>query len=185
MRTMHTIMNTERGGVLWKISESVSKDFPSIDPQDVFSSLYERLYTLERASLDVRDPGVQAWLREEAQRIAWTIRTEQLRLTSQYEYRVSDVARIMETVFCREDWPSGFTPADARNEWDHLAPLEVRMDVCAAFLALDEELREVLIARYYDQQVPEAGTREAGRLRHSLNVLTNFMNSWKKASGGL
>lgn len=167
-------MLDEKGVILWKISEAVARDFPDVDPHDVFSSLYERLWTLEQASLTVKDAGAQHWLREEAQNIAWTIRVEQLKLTPQYSYRVPDVAKIMETVFDRTDWPSGYTPADARNEFDRLAPLEVRMDASEAFRRLDENLREVLILRYYDRVVPEES--ETSRLRHALNVLTGLMN---------
>lgn len=183
MNTPKVMIMDEKGVILWKISEAVSRDFPDIDPHDVFSSLYERLWTLEGASLKVTDPGVRNWLREEAEFIAWTIRVEQLKLTPQYSYRVPDVSKIMETVFDRTDWPSGFTPTDARNEFDRLAPLEVRMDASEAFRRLDSDLREILILRYYDRQVPEAGTHEAGRLRHSLNILTGLMNEYRSSRG--
>lgn len=183
MNTSKVMIMDEKGVILWKISEAVSRDFPDIDPHDVFSSLYERLWTLEGASLKVTDPGVRHWLREEAEHIAWTIRTEQLRFSVQYSYRVPDVSKIMETVFDRTDWPSGYTPADSRNEFDRLAPLEVRMDASEAFRNLDPDLREILILRYYDRQVPEAGSREASRLRHSLNVLTDLMNNYRSSRG--
>ena len=165
--------------LLWYISEEVSEGYPDIDPQDVFSSVYVLLYELRLSVLEPGDPGTSRMLRDAAKAAAWNMRAEQLRLTSQYTYRVRDVSEIMETVFDREDWPAGFTPPDAMaGERDRMAPLEVRMDAWYGYKQLPPELRDILISRFYDKVVP-VSSQEENALNYALTRLTEEMNRFR------
>lgn len=164
------------------ISERTAESYPNSDPEDLFSALCGLLLTLEWAILEELDPdgpGMTEFLFEEAAKLAWETRKEQLRLTSQYFYRVPDVQEIMETVFDRTDWPSGFTPKDAKDgERDRMAALEVRMDCLDAYKGLTEGLREALILRYHDKIIPERGSTAERQLRYALKAMTDRMNSY-------
>lgn len=169
-------------GAVRRVSETVSQDFPNVDTEDVFCAVCEKLITVGMPpSLAPYDPGAREYIRELCEKAAWNIRKEQLSFTSQYYYREPDVAEIMETVFDRTDWPSGFTPTDARSgERDRLASLEVRMDACYGYRALPESLREALITRYYDKVMPEL-EGEKRMLSYAITALTRNMNDLLEA----
>lgn len=164
--------------MLWRISEDVSAQYSDIDPSDLFSSAYEQL-CVDKGTFGDPPAGMGEYMEDVCRAIARNIRAEQLRVTSQYTYRVQDVSEIMETVFDREDWPSGYTPGDANTfERDRMAPLEVRMDCCYGYQQLPEGLREVLIKRYYDKIVPPDSSPRGEALRYALVRLTEEMNKY-------
>lgn len=167
--------------LILKVAERVSDEFPNVDPQDLFTALCASLGGLESLlwEMDPQDPGVYDFLQDTGRTAAWNMRKEQLALTSQYFYRVPDVAEIMETVFDRSDWPSGYTPVDAFCfKSDRMARLEVRMDAVDGYKSLPEGLREVLISRYYDKIIPERGSTQERQLRYAIQALTDAMNSY-------
>lgn len=167
--------------LILKVSERVSQDFPNVDPQDLFTALCGALGGLESLlwEMEPDDCGVYEFLRDHAERAAWNIRKEQLSFTSQYFYRVPDVAEILETVFDRCDWPAGYTPTDAFCfKTDRMSRLEVRMDALDGYMTLPEGLREALISRYHDKIIPEKGSTEERQLRYAVRTLTEAMNSY-------
>lgn len=159
------------------IAERTCSDFPGIDPEDLGYTLRQRILGLLSATVDPQKDISVRWLRAEAREEALKIRQELLKLTDQYHYRPSDVSVIMETVFDRCDWPSGFTPHDAQDmERDDMASLEVRMDACHAFEGLRPLHREALIKRYHDLIDPLPGSDDQKILRDALDALTRGMN---------
>lgn len=168
---------------LWReavdsISEEIAQDYPDITPREIAEAVWVKLLTLEAMLLvDPWDHGVPEFIRRESRDSAGGIRKRKMKQSAQYNYRPSDVSRIMETVFDRMDWPSGFTPRDAREgEHDEMAAIEVRLDACCAFRRLPEHLRGYLIQRYYDMEVPEAGSAEDIKLRWTIDRITDRMN---------
>jgi hypothetical protein len=179
---VNTLLLDEWDRMLWLISEEVSEGYPDVDPQDLFSAVYGLLLEVKTVWKSLGHPraDAEAYLRSECAAYAWNIRAEQLRMTSQYAYRVQDVSEIMETVFDREDWPSGFTPPDAKTgERDRMAPLEVRMDACYGYGKLPEELREILIRRYHDKIVDHVASPRGEALQYALTRLTEEMNRYR------
>lgn len=163
-----------------QITDSTCKNFPAIDPEDLSQEVWVELITNYQDDLSPEDKALRSYLFTYARGAAWRMRVEQLRLSAQYFYRVSDVKEILETVFDRMDWPSGYTPRDARvGERDRMAAIEVRMDSLRGYWFLPKDYKESLISRYYDRVTPERGSEAYELLWYSLRRLTENMNTYQ------
>lgn len=169
----------EWSGVVEKIGKFVARDFPGIEWEDLTQDIWVHLLEREqKGPLPSPDAdGVMRALKREAERIAWRRRKEDLRSTSQYDYRPSDVRRILETSFNYMDWPRGPVPDDAKSD-DGLAAFDIRSDISAGLDRLSQSHRNAILGRYRDGNM-STGDAQKKMLYRAVDALTDILNTYR------
>lgn len=162
-----------------RVAKFVAWDFPNITYEDLYQSLW--VFVLETPSLDANRQGVYTLLTKKAKTIAWDTRKEDLRLTSQYSYRTSDVREILEGIFEYESWAKGYCPADAVGD-DRMGSVDVRADVTWALEKLPPQYQDIIYSRFRNNVQFEPHSAERRRLNRAVKRLTDVLNSYYRSS---
>lgn len=160
------------------IAKRVARDYPEVDWRDVSQHL--ALLLLENESLYWSDgQAVKRILRLAATGFCKRERAIQLHTTSQYDYRPSDVARILETAFNSYEAENTYVPEDAHSIKRSADSLDMASDVKMAWERLSDEDRKIIFIRYGLGVVPDNASYERKKLNKSVSKLTRLLNSYK------
>lgn len=154
-------------------------DFPGVDREDVLQDLWE--FVLSNPSLhSPDDDGVMGLLMKIGKRICWQYRKEDLRATSQYDYRPSDVRMILDNQFDYDDWCRTYVPPDCRSQLgnDHL---DLAAEMSVALKQLQQEspsLHRAVVRWYGDNDRHPAGSPERYTHGRAINRLVEILNRY-------
>lgn len=160
-------------------ARKVTFDYPEVEYEDLTQELYLTFLQYQDTIRSEDEGGnPSALFNKIARQIASRIRTESLRATSQYNYRPSDLRRILETVYNQEMWPHAVVPEDAISIKGN-DPIEISSDVAAALDRLPDVYRQAIEKRYKFGEVPTNGTYERKRLNLAISALADTLNSYR------
>lgn len=176
-------------GLVERIARFTSYDFPDIEPQDLEQDLYEEV--LKRKWENADEFGAVAILRKVAKDKAMQYRSQHLILSPQYNYRTSDVKKILEKVFAYEDWKPkrSFTEVEEDGvtvpveqvmepHYDLDEILISHSDVKRAWESLPYNYRKIIFLRFAlgDHPETDAGQRQ---LHRAVERLTDILNRYR------
>lgn len=101
-----------------RIADQVAADFPDALADDLAQSMWEGLLREQAKGkmLDWNALNMVSALRFMARTAAWEERKNHLSLSSQYNYRTTDVRHLLETFFERSEWEGACVAQDAVSE---------------------------------------------------------------------
>lgn len=164
--------------LIGRISSFVAHDFPNLDEAEIRGEL--TLAMMEsRPDVAPDDRALYRVLLGRARRYAVQQRTEDLSKTSQYEYRPSEVRRMLEEVFDPLEWVNTYVPQDAKSiDLGGCDAIELTADISWAMDLLPEKDRGLLRKRYEDQE--DLSITQDRALLRTIDRLTNILNSYAR-----
>jgi len=156
-----------------KVAESIVKDYPGIEAEYVYDQMQQNLRWIPEF-----DELSAQFLWSVANLICREARAKGLFSSVQYDYRPSDVHKILETAFL-DDVDRRHVPDDARSMDDH-DDIEVMADVLWALDGMGWLDRERIESKYKFGVEPEGYHRE--RLDEAVERLTERLNSYSRGS---
>jgi hypothetical protein len=179
--------------VVERVARWVVADFPDVEPDDLTQDLYVEI--MERHWTDPQDKRVNTVLVKVAKDKALKYRAEHLILSPQYNYRTSDVRRILKRVFEHQDWIKGSQWPDCDPE-GAVAPPRSNSEPS---YSLDETLVEFSDVKYAWERLP-LGTRktlfsryclgeeatsksEERKIQRAVVKLTDYLNTYQSRRG--
>lgn len=165
--------------LIGKISKYIAADYPDVEESDMHQELC--LFVIKNGkSIKNREQGGNPnWLlKRVAHHYAKLERTQQLQLSMQYNYRLSDVQRILETAWASEEIINTYVPDDAVS-LDGNDSIEVGSDVRAALERISKEDRIILFRRYALKEVPTNSSYERKQLNRATKNLVYALNSYR------
>lgn len=168
--------------VIEKVSRSVVKDFPDLEYDDLTQELYLAVLTHRDTIPEPSAEDDQSNLiLHIAKNYARKNRTQALNLSPQYNYRQSDVRKILEeSMWYYSQWTDGYTPEDDPSEYRQIDPIIARSDIAWAIDFLPSHYKNAIIGRFKEGMIPQTGTAEYSRLDRALRKLTDILNSYKR-----
>lgn len=166
--------------VIEKISKQVASDYPDVDWEDIRGGVC--LFVIEnKNSLKSKEEGGNPnWiLRRVANQLCKEERVQHLQLSSQYSYRPSDVAKILETAWTTDAIDGTHVPEDATSQKPSSDPLDLASDVRAAYDTLSEDLKITIFMRYALGEIPDNRSYERKRLNKAIKELTLRLNRYR------
>lgn len=170
---------TKWGDIVNRIANSVARDFPDIERDDVAQYLY--MLILEQKFEDPTLIWMFKVLSRAANIYAWDQRKEHLQLSPQYSYRTRDVKAILASLFDRQDWESVKVPDDAKSEFNDVF-LEINCDVKGAWMKLGYAQKRAIFEKYALGFEPKDEAAQK-RLYRAVAALTDNLNWYQKNRG--
>lgn len=161
-----------------RISSSVARDFPDSTAEDISQHLWVFLLENQDKFKDPDGSGVTAALFRMAKQYATRLRSEALHLSPQYAYRTSDIKKILETVFERSKWMTGWVPEDAESIKNSADALDLQSDISWGIEQLSEPERQVLGKRFVARD--ELDDKDRKRLQRAIEKLTDVVNTYPR-----
>lgn len=168
--------------VIDKVTKSVCKDFPDLEAEDLSQELYLAVLThRDKIPMPDEDNDPTALILVIAKQYARKNRTQALSLSAQYNYRQSDVRKILEeSMWYYTEWPEGWTPEDDPSEYRHMDSVIARADIAWAIDYLPAHYKDAILTRFRDGIIPQQATPEYRKLDRSLRKLTDILNQYKR-----
>lgn len=168
--------------IIDRVTKSVAKDFPDLEPEDLSQELYLAVLThRDKIPEPDEDNDPTALILHIAKIYARKNRTQALTLSPQYSYRQSDVRKILEeSMWYYSQWNDGYTPDDDPSEYKHSDNVIARADIAWAIDFLPAHYKDAILARFRDGILPQQATPEYRKLDRSLRKLTDILNSYKR-----
>lgn len=168
--------------VIDKVSKSVCKDFPDLELEDLSQELYLAVLThRDTIPLPDEDNDQGALILYLAKNYARKNRAVGLTVSAQYNYRQSDVRKILEeSMWYYSQWSDGYIPEDDVSEYRHADSIIARADIAWAIDRLPEHYKEAILDRFKRGIIPQQMTPEYRKLDRSLRKLTDILNSYKR-----
>lgn len=163
------------GKLIERAARFVANDFPEVEREELVQELWT--FVLSTPSLNHETAGVKGILEKAATLRAWEYRKEGLHLSAQYQYRPSDVRKLLEDSFGdMTRWEGSFVPEDARSE-ERFDAVIMRLDVREALRRLPLQYAEAIYDKFAEGIDPKDG---AGRTRLSRAVarLADVLNHY-------
>lgn len=175
------------------VAKKVSKDFPSIEYDDIYQQLWEFALTYGHLYDSQNCRGL---LFRVATIYAWDERKEQLKSTCQYDYRTSDVRKMLETQFDHEDWELTYVPPDAKSTIIPTEPgavwytdqIELSSEIAWGLKRLKRRYKpyyDAILSRYGDGQVPLNASKDRKTLDRAILALTEILNFYDRTVEGI
>lgn len=176
--------------IVERIARFVSYDFPDVEAEDLEQDLWVEI--LERGINNPDDHINVMFLKKFAKSTAMRYRAEHLILSPQYNYRVSDVRRILETVFEYNSWiqlaereesnvgSSNRTNRELSYSLDDI--IVSHSDVKRAWERMPHQYKTAIFERYALGDVPPNGTAKRRQLNRAEVRLTETLNTYTPRS---
>lgn len=165
--------------LITRVSKGVVKDFPDLEWDDLYSSLWEDVIKDDSYNTHVYAPWMRTHLRKRCRVVAWNLRKENLQWSSQYVYRPSDIRIILRAVFDYDDWERTFLPGDATEENNAAARLDLAVDLSWSLDQLSVSYRSILESHYHHGIEYEDGSAERKMLYRAEVRLTELLNQYR------
>lgn len=168
--------------IIDRVSKSVCKDFPDLEVEDLSQELYLAVLT-HRDTIPTpdEDNDPTALILHIAKIYARKNRAQGLTVSAQYNYRQSDVRKILEeSMWFYSQWSEGYVPEDDPSEYRHSDSIIARADISWAIERLPEHYKEAILNRFKLGMIPQQATPEYRKLDRSLRKLTDILNSYKR-----
>lgn len=171
---------TELYPLIERVAKQIASDYPDVAWEDIRSGLC--IFVMQNAeSIKTRDEGGNPnWL---LKRVAGTLckeeRAQQHRVSVQYSYRPSDVAKILETAFSVETLDKTHVPEDAESMKSGADEIEIASDIRDAYNRLPVDLRAAIFTRYALGEIPDNASYERKKLNKAVKELTRIVNSYR------
>ena len=159
-----------------KSARFVAHDFPGVDEDDIIQSLWEMVLK-NRHRLDIDAGKTSGILVKSAKLIAWEQRKNDLYATGQYNYRPSDVRKILKDAISNETWNNTFVPIDAKS-MTNIDSWDVSADVKWAFRKLSEQQKEAILKWLLPNEI-ELSTAERKRVDRGVDKITDMLNFYR------
>lgn len=161
-----------------KISNSVARDFPGVDSQDISQHLFMTILENRSNFKNPDQSGVTGALWRIAKDHARQLRSEALHLSVQYAYRPEDVRKILEHTFNREEWFDTHVPEDAKSIKDSADELDLQSDIKWAWSQLDIRDKQLVFQRYaLKEELNDADRRKFNR---AIEKLVDVVNTYPR-----
>lgn len=163
-----------------KIARNVAADYPDVQWEDIRSGLC--IFVMENAkSIKLREEGGNPnWL---LKRVAGTLckdeRAQQHRTSVQYQYRPSDVSKILETAFSVEHLDKTFVPEDAESLKSGSDEIEIGSDIRDGYGRLPLDLKQAIFKRYALGEIPDNASYDRKKLNKAIKELTRIVNNYR------
>lgn len=172
-----------------RIARYVAYDFPDVESEDLAQDLLVEVLNRGWENESPDNQRITLILKKVAKSRAAQYRAEHYILSPQFNYRISDVRRILETVFEANDWLKAALSARAEvgsrssgePSYNMDEVLVSHSDVHRAWKRLPHQYKVAIFLRYGLKEDPE--TENAGRqLRRAVARLTETLNSYQPRS---
>lgn len=167
-----------------KITRSVVRDFPDLELDDLYQSVWEDLLQDESYHYYSKAPWIKMHMYRRTKWIAWQHRKEHLQWSSQYSYRPSDIRQMLRAVFDPQDWQRLFLPGDATEENNSATRLDLATDLSWALDNLSSNYRSILESHYGHSLVFDDDSAEARMLTRAEVRLTELLNQYRGTETG-
>lgn len=161
-----------------KISKTVARDFPGVDADDLSQHLFLTIIEHRKNFKSPDHAGVTNALWRIAKGYALRLRSEALHLSPQYAYRPSDVRKILEHTFNKEEWYDTHVPEDAVSIKDSADELDLQSDIKWAWSQLDLRERRLIFERYALKE--ELGDADRRKFNRAIEKLVDVVNTFPR-----
>lgn len=181
-------MYTKWKDIIKKIARFVAYDYPDVEVADLEQDLWVEV--MERSLSNPYEDTSIKFLRKYAKSRANQYRAEHLILSPQFNYRVSDVRRILDTVFDHNDWVEAATREEesvgtrsGREPSYNLDEVIItHSDVKRAWALLPHQYKVAIFERYGLGDIPDSTSSEGRKLRRAETRLTEMLNTYHPKS---
>lgn len=164
--------------VVAKVSMTVARDFPGIEHQDISQHLFLTILENRDKFKNPDNEGVTGALWKIAKGYATLLRSEALHLSVQYAYRPSDIRRILEHTFNRDEWFDTHVPEDAESIKDSADELDLQSDIKWGWSQLDDTEKRLIFRRYGLKD--ELDDSERRKLNRGIEKLVEVVNTYPR-----
>lgn len=166
--------------VVDKIARFIAYDFPNIEEDELKNEMVVHLLA-KRPKKGPDDQILYRTLHRCAKMYALRRRTQDLDKTSQYEYRPSDVRRMLETLFHPDQWDRTYVPDDARSvDVGGDDRIELTADVKWALELL--RMGDVLLIKRKYKLRDKLDDKTERACRRAVDRLTIVLNSYARGN---
>lgn len=171
---------TELYPLIERVAKNIASDYPDVEWEDIRSGLC--IFVMQNAnSIKTREEGGNPnWL---LKRVAGTLckeeRAQQHRVSVQYSYKPSDVAKILETAFSVETLDKTHVPEDAESLKSGTDEIEIASDIRDAYNRLPFDMKVAIFSRYALGEIPDNASYERKKLNKAVKELTRIVNSYR------
>ena len=173
--------------VVGRVARYVCHDYPDVEVDDIKQDLFEEV--LKRGWTNPNAQATSVILRLVAKEQAAKYRNKHLILSPQYNYRISEVRKILERVFAYEDWlpQRGAVSVDDEGvvlpvdkgepSYEMDETLVVHSDIKSAWEQLPPNYKELIFKRYALNMMPQSEAEEQ-QTRRALYRMIDILNSY-------